>query len=109
MPDGYSLGPPGASASVEYKGDIVRIGRRCRLTSGSVRDADKSIGVHLNRVHRNPALGGLARFCTSIRRAEENARGRVFQEETELVRSIAGIQGRGCTCDRSRQKTHDGG
>ena len=100
MADGNALRASRAPAGVQHQRYIVRAGEiRGARRPRRVLQPDKSIFVHQDRVDRDFTQGRLARSIRSLRRADQNFRGRVFQIKTEFIFTISGIERGG----RSRQ------
>src|SRR5260370_10926836 len=94
MPQGYTLRPSGASASMQDQGNVVGFGLGGRHSggrrSGEMNDA---LIAHSHRERGNLFVrGGATREFRAYRRAKQNARVGVSQKKKKLLVGICQVQ-----------------
>ena len=106
----HPLGTSGAAAGVQDQRHLLGRGRFRRVAPARLHQVDRALGVHLDRERGDTAVGGgAARLLRAMRRAEQNVRAGVSQEEKEFLVGIGGIERRGGAGDGSGQEGDQGG
>src|ERR1035441_2388331 len=96
MPQGYTLRPPRAAASVQDQGNVVSRGLGCGNTGGGIQQVNVALVGHFHREYRDLAVrGGAAHEFRAYRGAKQNAGIGVTEEKMKLFIGIRRVQ-RGC-------------
>jgi len=77
MPQGHTLGPPRASARVQYQGYVVSRGLGYRNSHRNTRQANVALLAHFRREHRDLAVRGCAAREFSAYRGQSRIRASV--------------------------------